>query len=95
MLKGILAYKVASIAVCQLDSAKLCRLFWHSIQFEFSRNHRFHISIVQYIHRLVKKRKNDDRALAFTRLLPTKSELGGYLDRDEKDVFAVNAKAPK
>jgi hypothetical protein len=26
-------------------------------------------------------------------LLPTQSELGGYLDRDEKDVFAVNAKA--
>ena len=26
-------------------------------------------------------------------LLPTKSELGGCLDRDEKDVFAVNAKA--
>jgi hypothetical protein len=27
--------------------------------------------------------------------MPTKSELGGCLDRDEKDVFAVNAKALK
>jgi hypothetical protein len=31
--------------------------------------------------------------LSIKLLLPTKSELGGWLDRDEKDVFAVNAKA--
>ena len=42
MLKGIFAHKIKSIAICQLDSAELCKLLWRGIQFEFGRNHCFH-----------------------------------------------------
>jgi hypothetical protein len=80
LFKSIFAYEITSISICQLDSAKLHKLFWRGIQFEFSRNHRFHMFIYSKISPKCQEMKADDNPKTPPMPKPPKKE-GPFIPR--------------